>query len=182
MLISFALLSASAQGQNSEEEYVSSSEDAIATDISVNGVLTDYHSELPITTAVTTITSEENDVRTLAVDSFGGWIDLIPCDHLYKLEFSAPGYVSKHVIIDARSIPLEEQLGGFSMDIDITLFRELDGIDFSLLQKPVGVSKYESFVYAIAWDAKQVGRMQDELKQLMKSYDKAWKESSKSKD
>lgn len=182
LLISFVLFLSFAQGQNSEDEYHKTTEDPIATDISLNGILSDYHSNQPITTATTTISSEEKEVRNLKVDSMGGWIDLIPCDHLYKIEFSAPGYISKHVIIDARSIPLEEQLGGFSMDIDITLFRKIDGIDFSLFEKPVGVSKYDPYVYAIAWDSRQVKRVQDEMKRLMKSYDKAFKDSGLDKD
>ncbi len=182
LLSSFILVLSSIKGQNSVDEYHSDNEDPIATDISVNGILSDYHNEEPIISATTTITSEDNEVRILKVDSMGGWIDLIPCDHLYKIEFSAPGYVSKHVIIDARSIPLEEQLGGFSMDIDITLFREIQGIDFSLLEKPVGISKYDPYVYAMAWDANQVKRMQDEIKRLMKSYDKAFKDSGLDKD
>ena len=173
----FVLFTFSLEGQKTERDSIAAiMEDLVATDISISGILSDYHSKKPITTGKVTITSDNNDSRMIPVDSMAGWIDLIPCDHLYKIEFSAPGYVSKHVIIDARSIPIEEQLGGFDMDIDITLFKRIEGLDYSILDTPVGVSRYDPFVYAIAWDPIPVRRTQDELKRLMRSYDKLYKE------
>lgn len=156
-------------------------ENPIAIDISLFGVMADYHSKRPVKSGKVTISNEKNEVRMIPVDSVGGWIDLLPCDHLYKIQFTAPGYVTKHIVIDARSIPLEDQLGGFSMDVDITLFKAIDGVDYEILEKPVGISRYDPYTYSIAWDPNQVGRMQDKLKKLMKAYDKHWKELAKRK-
>jgi hypothetical protein len=169
-------------GQQYALDSLTKSENPIATDIHLNGVMDDYHSKRPITSGKVIISNELNEVSTIPVDSMGRWIELIPCDHIYRVDFTAEGYATKHVIIDARSIPLEEQLGGFSMDIDITLFKAIDGVDYTLLEKPIGVSRYDTYTYSISWDSDQVVRMQDQMKQFMKLYDRQWKESGKRKD
>ncbi len=166
-------------GQETALDSLTRGENPVATDINIYGVMDDYHTKRPIKSGNVTISNEKNEVRMIPVDSMGGWIDLIPCDHIYKIKFTAPGYVTKHIVIDARSIPLEDQLGGFSMDIDITLFTAIDGVDYEILEKPVGISRYDPYTYSIAWDPNQVGRMQGKMKKFMKSYDKQWKESAK---
>lgn len=177
-----ALLTSNLLAQKNTSDSLSTSEEHVATDIHLNGVIDDYHTKRPVTSGKVIISNELNEVRTIPVDSMGGWIELIPCDHLYRVDFTADGYVTKHVVIDARSIPLEDQLGGFSMDIDITLFKAIDGVDYELLEKPIGVSRYDTYSYSIAWDQDQVVRMQDKMKQWMKMYDKQWKALAKLKD
>ena len=73
-------------------------------------------------------------------------------DNYYKIVFSSPGFVSKFVTIDFRDIPVEDRVGGFKMHIDISLFKQIEGIDYSLLNAPIGKAKYYAKTGVIVWD------------------------------
>ena len=88
-------------------------------------------------------------------------------DKFYKIVFSSPGYVSKYVTIDLRDIPPAKQVGGFEMNIDISLFKQLDGIDYSLLDEPIGKAKYYAKTGVMVWDMAYTQDMQRKIRDII---------------
>lgn len=57
-----------------------------------------------------------------------------PLGHQYEIVFGGGDYVNKKVDIDARA--LKPRNGGYELNMDIRLFRPVNGFDFAMLNDP----------------------------------------------
>ncbi len=89
----------------------------------------------------------------------------------YKIVYSKQGIVSKNITIDTRNIPEEERVGGHGMNIEMTLFQELPGIDFSVLNQPIGKAKFDPTSSEVTWDLQYTEQIRSEIARLMKEYE-----------
>ena len=60
----------------------------------------------------------------------------------YKIVVDKAGFVGKNITIDTRNIPEEDRQGGHGMNIDFSMFTDLPGIDYSILNEPFGMAAY----------------------------------------
>lgn len=97
----------------------------------------------------------------------------------YKMVYVGGGKVSKNILIDTRDIPEEERLGGFGMNVDMTLFDETPGLDVTILEQPIGKAKYQAGEGALSWDYEYTRQIQDELRRLMREFEHKQKEQNK---
>ena len=98
--------------------------------------------------------------------------------HQYKLVYSKAGIVSRNVSIDTRNIPDQEKAGGLAMNVEMTLFATLPGMDFSLADQPIGISKFDPATGNLAWDNDYTTQMQSKLDQMFKDYDEQQKKAA----
>ncbi|MBS1583916.1 MAG: hypothetical protein JST66_17090, partial [Bacteroidetes bacterium] len=89
----------------------------------------------------------------------------------YKLLYAKPGMVSKNITIDTRNVPEEERAGGHGMNVEVNLFNELPGIDFSVLQQPIGKAKIDPTTNEMSWDLQYTAQIRSEIDRLMKEYE-----------
>jgi tetratricopeptide (TPR) repeat protein len=90
----------------------------------------------------------------------------------YELVFSKKGYFAKIINIDLRDIPEEEKNQGvFQLNIEIELFEEIEDIDASLLQQPIGKSRFDPLRGSIEWDMDYTVKQQRKIQVLMKEYE-----------
>ncbi len=89
----------------------------------------------------------------------------------YKITYAKAGIVSKNITIDTRNIPEEERVGGHGMNIEMTLFQELPGIDFSVLNQPIGKAKFDPTSSEVTWDLQYTEQIRSEIARLMKEYE-----------
>ncbi|MFT3885287.1 MAG: hypothetical protein QM724_07615 [Flavobacteriales bacterium] len=89
----------------------------------------------------------------------------------YKVVYTKAGIVSKNISIDTRNIPEEERVGGHGMNIEMTLFPELPGMDFSILQQPIGKAKFDPGTNEVTWDLQYTQQIRSEVDRLMKEYE-----------
>ena len=89
----------------------------------------------------------------------------------YKLVYGRSDLVNKNITIDTRNIPEEERLGGHGMNIEMTLFSQLPGVDFSILDNPIGKAKYDGATGEVTWDLEYTNQIRNEIARLMKAYE-----------
>ncbi len=89
----------------------------------------------------------------------------------YKIVYGKGGMVAKNITIDTRNIPEEERVGGHGMNVEMTLFNELPGMDFSVLQQPIGKAKFDPATNEVTWDLQYTEQIRSEIARLMKEYD-----------
>lgn len=94
----------------------------------------------------------------------------------YELDFNAKGFVGKKVYMDSRNIPAEDIGAGFSMNIEMSLFAELEGLDVSILDQPIGKAKYNPNTGALEFDFAYTQKIKDEISRLMREYEKGSKD------
>ena len=91
-------------------------------------------------------------------------------DVIYKILYSKPGFVSKYVTIDSGNIPSVDQVSGFEMKTTMTIFKEINDIDFSLLEEPLGKAHYNSQYKEMAWDIDYTNDMKRKLDDILTLY------------
>src|SRR5690554_66036 len=94
----------------------------------------------------------------------------------YEVQFEGKGLVSKKVYMDSRNIPEEDIGAGFSMNIEMSLFQEIEGLDIAVLEKPIGKAKYNPNTGALEFDFAYTQEIKDELNRLMREWEKGAKD------
>lgn len=110
----------------------------------------------------------------------------LPLGYSYDLKFSRPEYVSKILRFDTRNIPPEDRAGGFQIDIDMKLFRMIEGFNSDIMKDPIGIASFVGQENNILFDFKYTERQQakikaefDRLQKLSENGDKLKKEFDK---
>lgn len=83
--------------------------------------------------------------------------------HVYKIEFSKTGYVSKFLVIDTHGIPK-----GFKkkskVKVDVGLFTAKKMLDVGFLkEKPIGIASYDFVMDKIEWNRDYTKLVVEEL-------------------
>ncbi|MFZ1686759.1 MAG: carboxypeptidase-like regulatory domain-containing protein [Flavobacteriales bacterium] len=90
----------------------------------------------------------------------------------YELTYTAPGQVSKRVVIDTHGAPPLLDVPSITMTVEITLFPPVEGMDTKLFQEPLGRASYKHSVRNIVWDKTYGEAKRAELRRYMAGYDK----------
>ncbi len=94
----------------------------------------------------------------------------------YDIRFNRSGFVGKSVYMDSRNIPEEDVGAGFSMNIEMSLFEELEGLDVKILEQPIGKAKYNPNTGALEFDFAYTQKIKDEINRLMREWERGSKD------
>lgn len=90
----------------------------------------------------------------------------------YQVWFHRADLVTKHVLIDAREIPLFPDVPFYDMDLQMTMFTWLEGFDFELFAGPVAKAAYRHSVRNLTWDMDYTKGFQEKARRLMINYER----------
>ena len=90
----------------------------------------------------------------------------------YLLEYSAPGHVPKRIRLKLFGPTPEDWAGGFGMNVDVTLFRDLPDLDLTFHGEPFGICAYDADSGNFRWDLAYTERMRERAAKRMKAYEK----------
>ena len=90
----------------------------------------------------------------------------------YTVEFNAPGHVAKRMQLELRGPNTEQWKGGYGLNTDISLFREVEVLDLTLGGKPFGICRYDKAANNFAWDRDYTDAQRDRIADLMKEYER----------
>lgn len=98
---------------------------------------------------------------------------LLDFDHEYIIEVRKSGYVTKRMYVNTRNVPQDEQLwgyeyGGFAID----LFKDIQGVDFDILEKPVAKIYYDPNIQNFDYDKVYTKQIKQQLDDLIEDYKK----------
>lgn len=85
----------------------------------------------------------------------------------FHLHYSADGYTTKSLVVDARDLSEDNGAGGFSMHMNVGLVQRLQGVDYTMLDEPLGRAHYSEESTAIVWDTVHLAQRQYLLERLM---------------
>lgn len=120
--------------------------------IYVYGTVKDYVSAVKQEGVSVIVYKDDVRMAAMVTDSSGRYEVYLDYDHVYKLWFMKAGLVTKHVVIDGRHVPTDIRPGGHGMNIEMTLFKSLPGLDMSVLDEPIGKAHYSPVDSTITWD------------------------------
>lgn len=141
--------------------------------------------ELPLKDAVITIYKNDDLMGEFVTDYSGNFNFTLQRDNNYLLVFGKKGYTSKKIFISTNDIP--ENITISRSGILVDLFREMEGLDVSILDEPIGKFYYISTTNNLEYDKAYTDRIRAQLEELQrqlkqKQKEEAEKESKKGKE
>lgn len=148
----------------------------------VYGTVKDYNTSKKLDGINVTVFKDGVKLSSVVTSANGKYEFNLDYGYEYKLLFDKVGMVGKNVTIDTRSIPEADRVGGLAMNVEMTLFADVPGIDFKLLQQPIGKSKYDPTTQMLAWDLEYTEQIRSEMTRLLKEYDDKKKREANSEE
>ncbi|MDX9749574.1 MAG: hypothetical protein RBT71_00635 [Flavobacteriales bacterium] len=134
------------------------------------GTVKDYFSSKKLDNVTVTVYKDGGLLTEVRASGSGKYELNLDYGADYKLIYSRPGMVSKIIAMDTRNVPEEERLGGHGFNLEMTLFNDMPGVDFSVLQQPIGKAKYDMAKAEVTWDLAYTEQIRNEVNRLMKEY------------
>lgn len=140
--------------------------------IHLHGVVTEHFSGEGIKGVQVRLVKDSIE-RSTVVTSWNGKYELyLDRGYEYQVWFHHPVMVTKHVVIDAREIPLVPDVPFYDMDLQMTLFEWVDGFSFEAFEEPVALAVYKHSVRNLNWTNEFTQRRRDELARVMVHYER----------
>lgn len=136
----------------------------------VYGTVKDQYTAKKLEDVVVTIYKNGGKLQEVSSNASGKYEFTLDYGADYKIVYSRIGWVSKNYTVDTRNVPEEQRVGGEGMNVEMTLFQELPGMDFSILQQPIGKAKYSAEKTGLDWDWDYTASVQNEVNRLIKEY------------
>ncbi len=123
-------------------------------------------------TGFVTVTNEKGNSQkypvTLDDEGFGFYLDY---GDLYEVSFESIGFYQSKLVFDTRDVPEVYQVGGQGFDLDMSIVPILEGVDYSVYEKPIGKALYQKEYRAIAFSREYASEVEIEMKKFTNSMD-----------
>ncbi len=120
--------------------------------------------------------SDTNIVLKGRIDGKGRYDLELPFDHVYRVEFSAPGYVTKHILMDLNGLEPKRRNGDLGMNVQAALFKPFENIDYSpISSKPYAVCRLNAKGRDFEWDDEYSFLNSQEVKPILEEHGERWK-------
>jgi len=127
--------------------------------LQVSGTIKDEGSGRKLPGCEIVIFQDGVEFERLDGDKNAGYSIELPIRHSYTFQYERDGFVSKKVVLDVSEIPEGEAVGGFGFDLDMTLFKNIEGFDISILDTPIGMGMYDINSGKFKFDLDHTDRM-----------------------
>ncbi|MEQ9188881.1 MAG: hypothetical protein RLP15_14200 [Cryomorphaceae bacterium] len=134
--------------------------------LAVDGTIKDENGGR-ITGAVITLIRDGEEVKRVQTGKNGRFDLYLDFGHEFIIEISKATYVAKKLYINTNNVPDDEQawgyeFGGFVVD----MFKRMDGVDYSVLENPIGKVYYEPNVENFVDDRVYTRQIKEEIDRL----------------
>ncbi|MCB0401786.1 MAG: hypothetical protein KDD41_06865 [Flavobacteriales bacterium] len=124
-----------------------------------------------------TITVKRNGSvwKTISTPADGKFDLSLPPDGIYLIEFSRPNHVTKRIEFSTKNVPPEDAKYGFEFPMEMNLFEKIDGLDVSILDKPIAKVAFDPSTGYMDYDPEYTKSVQKELERLKKELEERLK-------
>jgi len=124
-----------------------------------------------------TITIKKNGAvwKTLTSESTGKFQAALEPDGVYLIEFSRPGHVTKRIEFSTKNVPPDDAKYGFEFPMEMNLFEKMDGLDVSILNKPIAKVAFNPATGYMDYDPEYTKQVKTELDRLKKELEERLK-------
>ncbi|MCB9359866.1 MAG: hypothetical protein H6587_10380 [Flavobacteriales bacterium] len=114
--------------------------------------------------------------KTLTSESSGKFNAALEPDAVYVLEFSKPGHVTKRIEFSTKNVPPDDAKYGFEFPMEMNLFEKMDGLDVSILNKPIAKVAFDPATGYMDYDPAYTKSIKSELERLKKELEEKLKQ------
>ena len=145
---------------------------ARAFHIELHGVVTDSFTGDPIREVQVRMVKDGIERETVLTKKDGKYAFVLDRGYTYLIWFYKNGMVTKHVKIDATAIPPIPDVPFYDMDLRITLFDWIEGVDLSIFEQPIGLAEYVHSVRKLTWDVEYTKALRPKVEAAMIQYER----------
>ncbi|MGY8887490.1 MAG: hypothetical protein ACKVJY_00500, partial [Flavobacteriales bacterium] len=131
--------------------------------LQVAGTIKDEDSGRKLPGCVVVVFQDGTEFDRLEVDNNAGYSFELPLRHLYTFQFVRDGFTSKKVSLDVSDVPETDAVDGFGFDLDMTLFKTIEGFDESILDTPIGMGTYDVETGKFNFDMEHTDRVKQRI-------------------
>lgn len=140
--------------------------------IRVYGLVTEHFTGDPMKGVQVRLVKDSIERETVVTVWNGKYELYLERGYEYQIWFHRPDLVTKHVVIDAREVPLFPDVPFYEMDLQMTLFEWFDGFDFSAFDMPLGMAAYKHSVRNLQWNTELTQGRQRQVARVMINYER----------
>lgn len=140
--------------------------------IRLHGLVTEHFTGEAMKGVQVRLVKDSVDRETIITTGNGRYELFLERGYNYQVWFHRADLVTKHVVIDARDVPLFPDVPFYDMDLQIGLFAWLDGLDFTLFDGPVAMAAYKHSVRNLNWDVAHTTSIQARIERFMVHYER----------
>ena len=129
----------------------------------VSGTIKDDGSGRKLPGSVVIVFQDDVEINRQEVDKNASYEYELPLGHSYTFSFERDGFTTKKVVLDVTHTPDDDSVDGFGFDLDMTLFKNVDGFDTSILDTPMGIGTYNPDTRKFTFDSDHTDRMKMRL-------------------
>jgi hypothetical protein len=143
--------------------------------LDLDGGVKDEDSKLPLEGAKVELYKDGNLIKSVFANGKGKFSFLLDPDQNYTVKVLYKGFISKIISVSSEKVPEKTNITeNFFVKMEVSLFKEVPDIDFSVLEKPIGSIFYDKAQEKFGYDVDY--ELSKKLEQLQKDYDKKLKE------
>lgn len=131
--------------------------------LQVAGTIKDEDSGRKLPGCVVVVFQDGTEFDRLEVDNNAGYSFELPLRHLYTFKFVRDGFMFKKVSLDVSDVPDTDAVDGFGFDLDMTLFKTIEGFDESILDTPIGMGTYDVETGKFNFDMEHTDRVKQRI-------------------
>ena len=148
--------------------------------MTVSGSLKDFSTQIPIVGGYVNIYANDTLIQSLACYKDGTFTIFPEQNQDYRLEFTCNGFVSRSILISTKYVSLKDVPSyGYVSNLSIILYKEIEGIDFSIFKKPIGMISFNSELKRFNFQIQDAGSINEKFELLNNEYKKKEKKMRK---
>ncbi len=140
--------------------------------IHLHGVVTEHFSGDAMKGVQVRLVKDSVDRETVITSGNGKYELYLERGYDYQVWFYRNDLVTKHVVIDARKVPLFPDVPFYDMDLQMTMFTWIDGFELELYLEPVAKAEYKQSIRNLSWDVDHTTQFQARSQRLMIHYER----------
>ena len=127
--------------------------------IMISGTIKDDGSGRKLPGSVVVVYQDGQKIDTQEVDRNAGYSFELVLGHEYTFSYEREGFTSKKIVIDVTHATEGESQDGYILDLDMSIFKDVEGFDISILEDPMGIGSYNPSSAKFEWDMDYTDRM-----------------------
>lgn len=138
-----------------------------AAELRLHGEVTDHGTREPLGEVLVRVYRDGVKERSFTTGPGGRYTVSLERGGEYIIRFSLPGHVTKCYAVDTQGPVWEGDNREVSVDVEMTLFERVDGVDFALFDMPMGFARFCATTGLLKWDAAYEEGIRPEVERLM---------------
>ena len=140
---------------------------SVAAELRLRGEVTDHISRQPLGAVLVRVYRDGVKEQVFNTGSAGKYNINLRRGGEYVIRFSLPGHVTKCYAVDTRGTAWEGDDRSVSVDVEMTLFEQVPGLDLAFFDMPMGLARFCPMTGLLKWDQDYEARIRPEVERLM---------------